>query len=271
MDVTVVISNFNYSNYVSSAIESCLDQSYPCSIIVVDDASTDNSWDIIRGYVQDGVKAVRLAKNSNGNARGKNIGISLSKTPYITCLDADDMLLPDSIKDRIPFPPDIDFVHGWSIFLKSTDHYAGILSSTNVLSRKFRYNERQKKLQKEEEVRWTWAIEASTVLAHRSLYERFGLYDEEMRWSIDREMWWRWLSHGAKKSVLPKFVSIYRRHEDQLTQDRKRKDPKLCSRMLKDRQSSRKNISKKNTILMDNYNIDKYIEEILSRTPGLKS
>ncbi len=257
-----MISNFNYERYVRSSIESCLAQSYPCKIIVVDDASTDNSWDVICEYAKDGIKAVRLSKNSGGNARGKNVGICLSETPYITCLDADDMLLPNSIEDRMPFPSKTDFIHGWSIFLKNTDNYSDILKTTNVLSRKFRYNPRQQKLLKEAEVRWTWAIEASTVLAHRSLYEKFGLYDEEMRWSIDREMWWRWLSHGARKLVLSKFVSIYRRHDAQLTQDRTRKDPRICSQMLKDRQTSRKNISKKNTILMDGYDIHGYIEEI---------
>lgn len=264
LDVTIVISNFNYEQYVRSAIESCLAQSYPCKIIVVDDASTDNSWIVIQEYVADGIKAVRLSKNSSGNARGKNVGICLSDTPYITCLDADDMLLPDSIADRMPFPPKVDFINGWSIFLKTMQTYSDVIKETDVLSRKFRYSQRQKKLlEEEEETRWTWAIEASTVLARRSLYEKLGLYDEAMRWSIDREMWWRWLSHGVRKLVLPKFVSIYRRHQAQVTQNKKMKDPRVCARMLKDRQISRKEVSSKNTILMNNYDPHKYIEEII--------
>lgn len=262
MQVTIIISNYNYEQYVNSAIESCLAQTMPCKIIVVDDASTDSSWDVIRGYCPDGVKAVRLKENSEGNARGKNIGIAMTETPYVTCLDADDMLLPDSVSSRMPFPKSVDFVHGWSIFMKTIDSYSDIIKQPNVLTRKFKYTERCRKLLQEEATRWTWAIEASTVLAPMSLYHEYGLYDEIMQWSIDREMWWRWLSHGAQKLVVPKFVSIYRRHKKQLTQDRKRKDPRHCAMLLKRRQTERKKIHSNNTLLLGEYSWEQYVDEV---------
>lgn len=254
MDIAIVISNYNYGSYVGYAIESCLNQTVPCDIIVVDDASTDNSWQVITSY--DGIRAVRLKKNSKGNARGKNVGICLSNSELITCLDADDMLLPKSIEHRLQFD-DVDFVHGWS-------HRKRIEGGdlTGIAKKKYKLNERQKKLMKEAPERWTWAIEASTVLARRSLYESFGLYDEEMRWKIDREMWWRWLSHGVKKRVVMEYVSVYRKHDNQVTRDRSRKDPERCTRMLIERKESRKTISPENTLMIPQYDYQQHIDEI---------
>jgi len=258
-DITVVISNFNYAHFVNSAIESCLAQTVPCKIIVVDDASTDNSMEVIKNYKKYGVMSVRLKENSGGNARGKNVGICLASTKYITCLDADDMLLPDSLKLRMLFSEDIDFVHGWSHMVKCTDDYKSILKTECVP--KFVLDIRTKKLMKEAEFRWTFAIEASTVLARRELYEKFGLYDEEMRWTIDREMWHRWLINGVKKRVVPHYVSFYRRHPGQLTQDPTKKNPKICNKMLSKNMELRKNITPENTMLMEHYDYQSFIDE----------
>lgn len=257
---TVVISNYNYGRFLGSAIESCLAQTCPCNVIVVDDASTDNSWEVALGYVKDGIKIVRLKNNSGGNARGKNVGICLSATPYITCLDSDDMLLPNSIESRLEFAPNYDFVHGWSIRIWSLEKYQNILTP-EILSRPFVFRDRAKKLMREQ-VQWTFAIDASTVLTSRSMYEKFGLYDEEMQWTIDREMWWRWLSHDATRYVLPQYVSIYRKHEDQVTRDRTRKSPEKCGKMFRAKRELRQNISPENTLMIDQYNYQELIGDI---------
>ncbi len=257
MKATVIISNYNYGKYVGHAIESCLGQTVPCDVIVIDDASTDDSWDVISSYVDD-VKAVRLKVNSEGNARGKNIGICLATTDLITCLDADDMLLPKSIEHRLLFKDGIDFVHGWSHTVETEEGCKKI----RVNPKKCQLNDKRKKLAKEDPERWTWAIEASTVLARKSIYDKFGLYDEDMRWKIDREMWWRWLSHGAKKHTVMEYVSIYRRHNTQVTGDRSRKNPKQCTEMLVERKSSRKVVTAENTLLIPDYDYESHIEEI---------
>lgn len=259
-DITVVISNYNYAGFVTSCIESCLAQTLPCDILVVDDASTDNSWEVIGRYRDQGVKSVRLKENSRGNARGKNVGICLSSTKYITCLDADDMLLPKSLELRMPFPDDIDFVHGWAHMVKSTANYKTLLKTARPP--KFVFSKKAKKLEKEAGPRWAFAIEASTVLSPKRIYDDFGLYDEEMRWTIDREMWHRWLSHGARKKVIPQYVSLYRRHPGQLTQDMSKKNPQKSTAMLVQRIQMRKTITPDNTILMNGYDCQSFIDEI---------
>ncbi|MHA2279410.1 MAG: glycosyltransferase family 2 protein [Promethearchaeota archaeon] len=262
MDVTVVVSNYNYAQFINSAIESCLAQTVPCKIIVVDDASTDQSWEVIKGYCPEGVMGVRLKENSGGNARGKNVGICLAQTPYITCLDADDMLLPTSLECRLPFTADVDFVHGWARLIRTADSYAMVMNDYQCNPPDFQQTPKAKKLIHESKERWAFAIEASTVLSSKNAYTKWGLYDEEMRWTIDREMWWRWLSHGASKHTVDQYVSFYRRHPGQLTTDRSRKDPKQCTAMFAKRRISRQRITKDNTILMEHYDYGSLIDVV---------
>ncbi len=261
MNATVVISNYNYGQFLSSAIDSCLAQTCSCDVIVVDDASTDNSWKVALEYVKDGVKIVRLKSNSGGNARGKNVGICLSNTPYITCLDSDDMLLPTSIENRLVFAPDYDFVHGFAQKIWTLENYQNVITP-KLLSRPFVLRDRPKKLMGEQ-IQWTFAVDASTVLTSRSMYEKFGLYDEEMRWTIDREMWWRWLSHDATRHVLKEYVSVYRKHDKQVTRDRSRKSPQKCGKLFRAKREQRKNITPENTLMIDQYNYQEFIDDVI--------
>ncbi len=262
-NTTVVISNYNYGAYVPSAIDSCLAQSVPCKIIVVDDASTDQSWRKIKRYASDQVTCVRLKKNSRGNARGKNVGIALSDTEYITCLDSDDMLLPKSIEKRRNLINGKDFVHGWAYALKTRRPYDEVLVKLSGLS--LREQEKayeakyRRKTSKLSAVKWAFKVKASTVLARRSLYEKFGLYDEHLRWKIDKEMWHRWLYHGATQTWVAEYISVYRKHRAQVTRNRKVKDPNLIRRLFAEAQQARKKISNKNTLMLDEYDANKHI------------
>lgn len=260
IDTTVVISNYNYSEFLSSAIESCLKQTDPCKIIVVDDFSTDKSWSVIRRH-SDRVFGVRLKNNSGGNARGKNVGICLCNTKYVACLDSDDLFLPNSLSVRKPWLDSYDWVHGKAMRLSTNHGYDHIMR--RVRRKKYstwtRYNKYKNKLA-ETHVGWYSCVEASTVLAKKEAYEKVGLYDEDLRWKIDREMWHRLLCSGVRKKFIDDFVSVYRHHPGQVSRDRKRKNPKLINEKFKRITDIRKKgLSKKNTLFMDNYDVDSLI------------
>ncbi|MHA2279397.1 MAG: glycosyltransferase family 2 protein [Promethearchaeota archaeon] len=267
INTTVVISNYNYDRYLAAAIDSCLGQTVPCRIIVVDDASTDNSWKVLQRY-KDKIINIRLKENSGGNARGKNIGIALSETLYVTCLDSDDILLPDSIEQRLFFDG-VDFVHGWTHFIRTDDNFADLQNNEYVKNKTFRLNPRQIQLAKQAKAdpsRWAWAIHGNTVLAKRELYERFGLYDEEMNWKVAREMWYRWLSHGVTFRMIEEFVAVYRKHGKNTTTLAARKEgPKnaqFVTALLRKRKEERKKITKENTQLLTFYDPMVYIDEM---------
>lgn len=91
--LSVVIPNFNYGAYVCQAVDSALAVDWPdVEVIVVDDASTDDSWDRLAAY-QERVDLVRLDQNS-GPRVACNIGFARSTGDVVIFLDSDDRLDP---------------------------------------------------------------------------------------------------------------------------------------------------------------------------------
>ena len=92
--VSIIIPLYNSENYVHKTIESILNQTYKnFELIIVDDASTDNSIKIINSYIRDDkrIKLIQSSSNFGGPARPRNIGIRKSKGEYIAFCDNDDL------------------------------------------------------------------------------------------------------------------------------------------------------------------------------------
>lgn len=92
---SVVIPAYRAESTIAEAIESALGQSRPAEVIVVDDASPDGQWDVIRGYGSE-VTAIRLQENG-GEAVAKNAGVRAATGKYVVTLDADDVWLLDRL------------------------------------------------------------------------------------------------------------------------------------------------------------------------------
>jgi hypothetical protein len=96
MKVSIIVNSYNYADFVGAAIDSALGQTYPDrEVIVVDDGSTDTSWDVIRRY--DGrIKMLRQANGGQGAAY--NTGFALSRGEAVLFLDSDDLLDPQAVE-----------------------------------------------------------------------------------------------------------------------------------------------------------------------------
>lgn len=92
--IAVIITCFNYESYVSRAIESVIGQSFDdYELVVVDDGSTDGSWDVIQ---KTGVVAYQIP---NGGQRLACLyGLGKTRAPFVLFLDADDELLPGALE-----------------------------------------------------------------------------------------------------------------------------------------------------------------------------
>ncbi|WP_127145213.1 glycosyltransferase [Pelagibacterium montanilacus] len=100
--VTVVIPCFNYGNHVGEAVASVLAQTFRgLEIVVVDGGSTDGSTpDRVKALEGPRVRVVlREGRHLAGDNR--NFGILQSQSPYIVCLDADDMLHPTYVEKAL--------------------------------------------------------------------------------------------------------------------------------------------------------------------------
>jgi glycosyltransferase involved in cell wall biosynthesis len=93
--VSIIIACYNQAHFLHEAIQSALAQTYSDhEIIVVDDGSTDNTADAVKGY-----SAVRYLYQQNaGPSAARNAGVEHSRGEYLVFLDADDRLLPDALK-----------------------------------------------------------------------------------------------------------------------------------------------------------------------------
>lgn len=95
MDVSVIIPVYNTEKYLSSCIDSVLQQTYvSLEIILVDDGSTDSSANICDVYTQkhDNIKVIHI--QNSGPATAKNEGLKLAQGNYIALTDSDDKMEP---------------------------------------------------------------------------------------------------------------------------------------------------------------------------------
>jgi glycosyltransferase involved in cell wall biosynthesis len=93
--VSICIPSYNYARYLPHAIESALAQTYPnTEIIVVDDASTDDSMEVLERYRSNPKVTIFRNEKNVTIAPNHNIAASHASGEYISFLSADDILLP---------------------------------------------------------------------------------------------------------------------------------------------------------------------------------
>ncbi len=99
--VSVIVPTYNRADMVKRAIQSILDQSFDnYEILIIDDASTDNTEETIKKMDNDKIVYVGLEKNV-GQCRARNIGIRKAKGKYIGFLDSDDEWMPTKLEKQL--------------------------------------------------------------------------------------------------------------------------------------------------------------------------
>jgi glycosyltransferase involved in cell wall biosynthesis len=111
-DVSVVIPTYNRVSWVRRAVRSALRAGSDVEVIVVDDASTDETPEVCRAI--EGIRYIRLPSNS-GLASARNAGIDAASGEYVAFLDDDDERLPGSLDlqlARLRSNPAASFAYG---------------------------------------------------------------------------------------------------------------------------------------------------------------
>jgi glycosyltransferase involved in cell wall biosynthesis len=100
--VSVIIPNYNGELYMKACFDSVLYQTYTnMEIIVIDDGSTDNSWEIINQYKQKYNSITAIRQSNMGASIARNRGIDLATGRYVFFLDSDDVLCQDALMQLI--------------------------------------------------------------------------------------------------------------------------------------------------------------------------
>lgn len=210
--VSIIIPVYNCEKYIQYALESALNQKYDSfEVIVIDDGSNDRTLDIITKYD----KIIVLIKPNGGTASALNCGIKASKGEWIKWLSADDILYDSYLKtmmDEIEKTDDNKnkiFYSNYERVGHDETHQSDFIEPV----------ERNKKTNQEQfnELMGYFYGNGSSTIIHKSIFERFGYYDDSLKHSEDYDMWLRASKNGVLFHLIPKVLLKYRIHPDQLT------------------------------------------------------
>lgn len=184
--VSVVIPAYNYAAYLRPCIESVLTQSLePADVVVVDDASTDETPDVARSFGPP-VTYIRHERNS-GLSASRNTGIRNSSGDLITFLDADDLMKPDNLlvkSRRFAEHPSARIVFGNVDVIDASGEFLGVA----------RRRERTRLLPQPELMSMLLRRNpffASTAVVARNCFDAAGYFDETLHHAEDWDMWLR--------------------------------------------------------------------------------
>lgn len=230
--VAVIIPNYNYARFILEALWSVIAQTrVPDEIIIVDDASTDNSIKVIRDYLKDmdrdgvwvnegglRIRLIQHATNRGNVGAARNTGIQATDAQYIVCLDSDDMIEPTYIETCLKA-------------LQADQGIGVVYTGVQTLEQQDGSNHRRIWTDWPTPFNWDWMAEnhipfntsiPTASMYRREFWRRAGGYDEGIASAEDLEFWMRALSCGweaVKCTSEPLF--IYRRHGPSMTTMRK--------------------------------------------------
>lgn len=202
--ISVVIPTYNRKAFLKDAIESVLRQkSIEKEIIIIDDGSTDGTYEEIKNY-----PVKYFFQENKGPASARNLGILNSKGSYIAFLDSDDLWLDDKLFLQLKFLkeyPEYLIVHTNEIWIKNGKPLKQLEKHRKGGGDQF---ERSLEL---------CVISPSSVLIKKELFEKVGLFDEEFPACEDYELWLR-VTSRYKIGFIEKELVIKRGgHWDQLS------------------------------------------------------
>ena len=213
--VSVIIPSYNCERFISQTLQSVLDQTVDdVEIIVVDDGSSDETVDIvasIKGPVQ-------LVQQSNaGVCRARNRGIEMAQGAYICVLDHDDFWVPQKLQlqlDALEAHSQADIVFS-SFLLWHPDENGRHPEPETVF---------QANLNDEIDPEYSgwiyhqflldcWML-TSTALFRREVFDASGVFDENLPYSEDWDLWLR-MSRQHQFVKLRYPTTLYRQHPRQ--------------------------------------------------------
>lgn len=198
MIISVIVTNYNYGDYLGRCIRSLIDQSLSkdlYEIIVVDDCSTDHSRQVLQSFSG----FVRTVFNEKNYGLGKscNIGLKMAIGKYVVRVDADDYVHKDFL-----------YVSRLFLQMNAVNHCAGVAvdylevdEQENILERK------------------DCSLEpiACGIMFHMDALVKIGLYNENLRLHEEVELRSRMRAKGMKIDRISLPLYRYKVHPKSLT------------------------------------------------------
>lgn len=227
LDVSIVIPTYNQKpRYLSEAIESALNQSYPkekYEILVVDDGSTRIPPDSVVLQFKYG-DVILIKKKHGGTADTLNAGIRSMKGKYFKWLSSDDALCEDALEILMSEVNENSVVYGDWARIDQNSNFIDIYHEPTFPNVK-------------EMKEYLWHSHfgnASAALIPRSAFAKVGMFDANLPYCEDYDWWLRAVFlHDYTFVHVDRVVARYRIHPGQLTIQGLGKKPLIAWRLKK--------------------------------------
>ena len=205
--VTVILPTWNREKWLKTSIESVLSQTFQdFELIVVDDASTDSTGKILESY-SGKIKTILLPENL-GVSAARNTAIVQSDSNWIAFLDSDDYWHAEKLEKQIKqtiLRPEHQIHFTDEIWIRN-----GIR-----VNPKNKHRKREGRIFKPSLALCLMA--PSTVILHRELLERHGMFDDSLPVCEDYDLWLRLTAYHPVALLNEKLMTRHGGHSDQLS------------------------------------------------------
>ena len=203
------MSCYNASRWLHEAIDSVLAQTFEnLEFILIDDGSTDETWEIIQSYRDRDERIVALSKKNTGLADSLNVGIAQARAAWIARLDADDLCEPTRLEEQVNFVR-----HHPEVVLLGTGFVEIDVEGRAV--KKHLYPSSHRKLVRQLE-RLDRFFPHSSAFYCTGVVKQVGGYNQRVCRAEDWRLWLE-LSLQGEIACLPKALVQVRKHSNQLS------------------------------------------------------
>lgn len=208
--VSVVVPAYNIALYIRETLDSVLAQTFKdYEIVLVNDGSTDTAEleQALAPYFNDIIYA---RQDNAGASQARNTAINLARGRLIAFLDGDDVWLPQFLSSQIDFLEKDDYemvycdalIFGESLLenqtFMQTSPSSGAVTTISLINTECN------------------VITSGTILK-KSLLEKYGLFDVELRRGQDFDLWFRLAKNAARIGYQPEVLLKYRVRQGNLT------------------------------------------------------
>jgi glycosyltransferase involved in cell wall biosynthesis len=213
------MTSYNYAQHIGAAIESVLGQTLPSwELLIVDDSSSDNSWEVISRYTDPRIHATRFDR-SRGACAAYNAAYAIATGEYIASLDSDDMFRADKLQRQAEF---LDANREIGICGTYVDEIDASGLAVPLHERQYApwFNI---VVNLNDPANWIWQNHLchSSTAVRKEVHDRIGGFNEQLAYTPDWEFWVRALVGWARFHVIPEPLVSYRAHGGNITH----KDP----------------------------------------------
>lgn len=182
--VSVIIPTYNRAKLLHSAITSVLNQTFQdFEIVVIDDGSQDNTQEIVKNFHDERIRYI-CHKENKGEAGTRNTGIINSHAEYIAFLDDDDEWLPEKLQQQVGLLKDSESKVG-CIY---TGYLVVDITKGKIIRRRIPI--KRGNIYHDLFVRNYIGV-PSTVILRRECFQKVNLFDENITFGTDYDMWIR--------------------------------------------------------------------------------